>query len=104
MGNFNHQSWPVILQRLDASLTTKSQRDGRKQPSAERVCEPRPGYKPLSAYILMLPDSLSPFACFSDLCGEMMTTEAMFEVGANDAELVAESLAGDRDAFARIVA
>lgn len=43
--------------------------------------------------------------CFvSDLCDDMMTTEAMFNAGASDADLVAASLAGNREAFGQIVA
>jgi RNA polymerase sigma factor (sigma-70 family) len=47
---------------------------------------------------------LSPLRRFWLLYGIMMTTEAISPVEVNDAELVARSLRGDRDAFGQIVA
>ena len=48
--------------------------------------------------------SLSPPALSRYLCGDMMTTRDVSTEVFNDAELVSESLAGNRDAFGQIIA
>jgi hypothetical protein len=44
------------------------------------------------------------FGSFSDPWVDMMTTQAVKTMDSSDAGLVAQSLAGSRDAFGRIVA
>ncbi|HEV2695264.1 MAG TPA: sigma-70 family RNA polymerase sigma factor, partial [Verrucomicrobiae bacterium] len=47
---------------------------------------------------------MSDSALADHLCGSMMTTNSMTVSALNDADLVGESLAGNRDAFGQIVA
>src|SRR5262249_33590904 len=48
-------------------------------------------------------NSLSPFPLCCHVCGDMMTSSMIPTVAPNDADLVTESLSGNRDAFGQIV-
>ena len=50
--------------------------------------------RPISCHLFLLPDHV---------CGDMIATETMAATACNDAELVAETLGANRDAFSQIV-
>jgi RNA polymerase sigma factor (sigma-70 family) len=72
------------------------------------LCNPQSAFKSpvadnLQTAFFPIYDSLSPLDLSRYLCGDMMTTRTVSAETINDADLVAGSLAGNRDAFGQII-
>jgi RNA polymerase sigma factor (sigma-70 family) len=56
-----------------------------------------------ASFVSLVENSLSVFALTGHLCGNMMKPNSMSFTALNDADLVKQSLSGDREAFSQIV-